>query len=239
MVELGEQRPLMLLCPLALRDIDIDAHDPLRTAIAVVGNEDARIDPPNLATRANNTIIHAVLVRPLSENEPAKLFQPRHILMVHTGYPLLACDLGRAIGEAMDGRIARRYLHPLRIDVVGEAADQRGLLGKRELQGALGQRQLGCLALGDVSRQPFDPQQSACGVEFALCRLLQPNLPAVRSAKPEAQSIGCVVGAKLMNMGFEALAVVGVDPTEELIAVRTANRVSLVSENATRVVAAS
>ena len=57
MVKLGIHCAMMFLRSFALGDINIDAHHPLRTAIAVVGNKAARIDPPNLAARPNNAII--------------------------------------------------------------------------------------------------------------------------------------------------------------------------------------
>ena len=49
-IEFSIQGALMLLCSLALGDINVDAHHPLRAAITVVRNENARIDSPNFAT---------------------------------------------------------------------------------------------------------------------------------------------------------------------------------------------
>ena len=48
-VELGNQYALLILRSFALGDINVDAHHPLRAAIATVQNKAARVDPPNVA----------------------------------------------------------------------------------------------------------------------------------------------------------------------------------------------
>ena len=60
MVELGHQHLLVLLRPLALGDIDVDAHHPFREAVAAVRNETARLDPPHLASGSDNAILDVV-----------------------------------------------------------------------------------------------------------------------------------------------------------------------------------
>ena len=75
-------------------------------------------------------------------------------------------------------------------------------------------------ALSDVSRQSLDAQEPPCGVELALCRLLQPHLPAVRTAEAEIQGIRRVVGAELANVRLEGRAIVGMDPPEEIVVPR-------------------
>jgi hypothetical protein len=41
MVELGKQSALLVLCPLSLRDIDVDADQACWASVAAVGNEAA------------------------------------------------------------------------------------------------------------------------------------------------------------------------------------------------------
>ena len=70
-------------------DVDVDAHHPLRTAVGVVGDEYARIDPPDIAAWQDDAIVQAVLARTLPEGAPAQLVQPRPVLGVHAGLPWL------------------------------------------------------------------------------------------------------------------------------------------------------
>src|SRR5258708_6802986 len=61
MVELSNQYPLVLLCPLTISDVDIDTHHPLRAAVTAVKNKTARFDPPNVAPRPSDTIVRTIL----------------------------------------------------------------------------------------------------------------------------------------------------------------------------------
>src|SRR5262245_47324101 len=139
-VELSKQRTLMLLRSFAVGDIDVNANDALRTAIAVVRHEVARLDPSNLAARTNNSILCTILLPPIAEGAAPELLHAPEVLRVHTGLPLTAFDLGCPIGETVNGCVAFRGLDFFRAGVEREAADEGGFAGHRQLQVALDQR---------------------------------------------------------------------------------------------------
>ena len=94
------------------------------------------------------------------------------------------------------------------------------------------------LALGDVARQALDAQESACGVKFALCRLLQPYLSTVRTDKAETQGIRRIARSKFADARLEARAVVGMDVPEEIVARQTGRAALFKSKNVDGVVVA-
>src|SRR5215831_10144316 len=111
-VELGMQCALVVLCSSSVSDIDVDAHYPLWAPVAAVRDETARLDPSNLAAAGCIGLITVIWVDP--------------------GQPLATCYFGCTLRQAIDGDITLRNLHLLRVDTVGEAADESGLT--RQLQ---------------------------------------------------------------------------------------------------------
>src|SRR5262245_20859210 len=136
----------------------------------------------------------------------------------------------------MDGRVALRDLHDLRVRVIRVTANESRLACQRQLHGALAQGQLGLSALSDISRQALDAREPAPGIELASRRLFQPDLTPVATAKTESQGVCRVAGAELAHLRFEDLAIVGMDLTEEFVA-RTSRSSLVISENASRIVA--
>ena len=80
-VALGE--PILGL--FAVRVIDADAKDPLRTSFAVEGNETACLDPSNLSARPNDTILYAVLAPPIAESLASSKVRSLYVLWVQAG----------------------------------------------------------------------------------------------------------------------------------------------------------
>jgi hypothetical protein len=68
----------------------------------------------------------------------AEFFQPRQVVMVHTGLPFAAHNLASPSWEAMNGCVAGGNLHPLAVGTVCGAADQGSSLCKRQLHVPLG-----------------------------------------------------------------------------------------------------
>src|SRR5262245_6949353 len=89
----------------------------------------------------------------------------------------------------MERRIAFRDLHDLSVGVIRVTANESRLACQRELHGALGQRQLGFSALGDISRQALDTREPAPIIELASRRLFQPDLTSIPTAKAEGQGV--------------------------------------------------
>src|SRR5215470_19380728 len=106
MVELGHQFFLVLLDPLPLGYVNVDANDPLLAPLVIVAYETTRLDPTHLATRTHNPILEAILVPACTKRVIPEVCQPPHVIRVHASQALAPSDLGRALGKAMDGRIA-------------------------------------------------------------------------------------------------------------------------------------
>src|SRR5262249_42339122 len=104
------------------------------------------------------------------------------------------------------------------VGVIGVAANKASLCRQRELHIALRKRQLGTLALCNVTRQTRDPQKPPRRIKLAFCRLLQPYLFAVRTDVAEPLGIGSAVGAEFAQACPESLAVIGMDVLEEIAA---------------------
>ena len=80
MVEFGQQSPLVFLHPFALGYVDANADDALWVSTAAKGNETARLDPSQLATRANDTILYVIFAPALTEGLTAELFYPSYVV---------------------------------------------------------------------------------------------------------------------------------------------------------------
>ena len=180
MVKLGDQDTLALLGPLAFGDIDVDANYPLWAPIAGVGNEAARFDPSNFAS-ANDTILRTVLPPPLAECLLTERTYAITVLWQGSGLPRGARTNIGPFGQAVDGRITLRNLHPICVGVIGVAADEASLCRQSELHVAFSKCQLRVLALANVAGKALDAQEPPGGIKLALCRLLQPYLSAIRA----------------------------------------------------------
>src|SRR5690242_1856072 len=123
-----------------------------------------------------------------------------------------------ALWKAMQHHIAFRDLHDLLVGVIGVTANEGCLASERELHRTLAQSQFGRLALRDVARQALDTQQLAGAIELGSCRLLQPDLPSVSTAKAEGQGIGRIGRAEFTHLGLESLEVIRVDAADEFLA---------------------
>src|SRR5262245_47484308 len=103
MVEFRNQHALVFFGSPARRDIDGNAHHPLRAAVAAVRNETAPLDPPYLAGGAGNAILDAVFPPLLTENAAPQLVHAPQILGVHSGPPFAARGAAAPLGQAMNG----------------------------------------------------------------------------------------------------------------------------------------
>src|SRR5262245_58890365 len=124
---------------------------------------------------------------------------------MHAGQAFAASYLGSTLTKTMEGCVAFRNLHDLRVAVIGVTADERRLSGERELHGALAPSQLGFSALANVSRQALDMQQPAAAIELGSCRLLHPDLAPIPTAKAEGQGICRIVRAQFAYLRVEGL----------------------------------
>ena len=131
------QHPLMFFCSFAFGDINVDAYHTLGLAIPAVRNKVARLDPANLSSRADDTILRAILVPSVAESLAPELLHGRTILGMHTSLPFAALDLGSPVGKAMNRSVAFRDLNFVNGDIECETADAGGLSCKRELHAAL------------------------------------------------------------------------------------------------------
>src|SRR5262249_13501438 len=188
-VELGMQCALVVLCSSSVSDIDVDAHYPLWAPVAAVRDETARLDPSNLAAGADETAFEPVFAPALAERAAAGCIGLITVIWVDPGQPLATCYFGCPLRQAIDGDITLRNLHLLRVDTVGEAADESGLTRQLQLHRALDQSQLSPLPLADCSSWTFDVQWAPRRVKLTPCCLLQPHLIAVRTHKSEGYGI--------------------------------------------------
>ena len=85
----------------ALGDINVDADEAFRASVAIVRDESACLDPPNLSTRANNAIIRFVLWQPLCESLAEKSVKARKIVWMHTGPPVVTPDFRSSFRKTM------------------------------------------------------------------------------------------------------------------------------------------
>src|SRR5262245_14419779 len=151
MVELGQQSALLFLHPLALGDVNADADDSVWVASAAKGKETARLDPSQLACRTRDTILDVIFAPAGSECLTAALFYPSYVVGVHAGQAFTARDLGGAFRKAMDGRIAGRNLHDLRVGVISVGTNKPSLCCQGKLYVAFGQCQFCKFALRNVN----------------------------------------------------------------------------------------
>src|SRR5262249_40000209 len=106
MVELGDQHPLVLLRALARGDIDVYAHPPVRAAVAAVGDEAARLDPPDLSGGADDAIFGAVLPAMLAKGTAPQLLYTRKVLGMHAVLPHAERRQAGPLGQPVNGRVA-------------------------------------------------------------------------------------------------------------------------------------
>src|SRR5262245_21766602 len=238
MVELRNKRALLFLHPFPFGHVNADADDSVRASFTVIGNETAGLNPAHLATSTNDAVLYAIFAPARTERLAAELFHPPYVVWMHASQAFAASYLDSVLGKAVNGRIAFRNLHDLRVGVVRVTADESRLSCQRELHGALAQSQLGFLALGNISRQAFDAQELVRAVELASRSLLQPDLASVPTAKAEIQGIGRVARTQFAYLRLEGLAIIGVDLPEEFVAQRVGRSKLVVSENASGIVAA-
>src|SRR5262249_14426814 len=90
MIELGIQYALLFLCTLARSGINVDAYCAPGVAVAVVRNENARLDPANLAPRSNNAIFPTIFLLPLAIGEAPERSQPHGARSMYTELPVAA-----------------------------------------------------------------------------------------------------------------------------------------------------
>jgi hypothetical protein len=86
------------------------------------------------------------------------------VFWMNSGSPIVAADFFSSLGQAVDGRIARRNLHPLRGDVERKRSNQGELASEGKLQVALGQRARCLFPLCDVARNPKQLKGPAIGI---------------------------------------------------------------------------
>ena len=162
-VEFSNQQMLLLLHLLPLGYVDADTEHPLRVAVACVRDETARLDP-TLHASTIDTILHAIFAPARIKGLAPGLFHLPYVVGMHVSQALAARYLGRALWKAVNGRIALRNLHDLRVGVIRVAADASRLPRQSELQVALGQLSLCLFAVGDVARNPKKLNSPTVGV---------------------------------------------------------------------------
>ena len=79
---------------------------------------------------ADNAILSANFTPSLPESLAPEHSQSLNVIWVHAGEPNTAGDLGGSLGITLDGRIARRNLHYLSVDIIRIAPDEAGLAGQ-------------------------------------------------------------------------------------------------------------
>ena len=86
-----------------------------------------RLNPTQLAARANDTILHAIFAPAFTERLAAEPFYPSYIVGVHASQALAACYLVGVFGKTVDGRLTGGNLHNLRVDVIRVGANEASL----------------------------------------------------------------------------------------------------------------
>ena len=94
---------------------------------ATKGKETARLNPSQLAAGTSDTILYFIFAPALTECLAAELFYPGNVVGVHASQVFAACYLGGAFRKTVDGRIAIRNLHDLRIGVIRVGANEANL----------------------------------------------------------------------------------------------------------------
>jgi len=150
MIELGQQSTLLFLHPFALGYVNADADDSEWVSFAAKGKETARLDPTQLTTRTNDTILDLVFAPAVTERLAAQLLHPSYVVAVHASQAFAACYFGSAFRKAVDGRIPARNLHDLRVGVIRVGANETSLCCQGELYVALGQCLLRLFAFSNV-----------------------------------------------------------------------------------------
>src|SRR5262245_33856990 len=150
MVELGQQSALLFLDPFALGYVNADAHDSVWAPFAVKGKETARLDPSQLASRTNDTILYVVFAPASTECLTAGLFYPSYVVGMHTGQAFATRYLGGNFRKAVDRSITSRDSHDLCIGVISVGANEPSLGCQGKLYVALGQCLFRLFALCNV-----------------------------------------------------------------------------------------
>src|SRR5215510_11145038 len=151
MVELSQQSALLFLHPLALGYVNTDAHDSVWMSCTAEGKETACLHPSQLAVRSNDPILDVIFAPAGTECLTAGLFYPSSVVRVHARQALAARYLGSAFRKTVDGRIAGRNLHDLRVGVISVGTNEASLCCQSKLYVALGQCLFRLFALGNVN----------------------------------------------------------------------------------------
>src|SRR6185436_17425366 len=138
-VKLGDQQALLLLGPLALGYVDIDADYAFRTLVAIVDDEGAGLDPTNLIARPYNPILHVVLALPFSNGLVQDRIVLGEIVGLHARSPIVAPYCAGPFREAVHGGAPWRNLYPRGGNVECVVAHEGCLFNECEV----------CIAFGD------------------------------------------------------------------------------------------
>ena len=150
MVQFGQQSALLFLHAFALGYVNADADHSVGLTCTAEGDETARLDPSQLATRTNDTILDIVFAPALTKRLAAGPFHPSYVVGVHARQAYAAGYLGRPFRKAVDGRIAFRNLHDLRVGIIRVGTNQASLCCQSKLYFALGQCLFCLFALSNV-----------------------------------------------------------------------------------------
>src|SRR5262245_3026755 len=123
MVKLSKQDALLLLHPLAVGHIDVNTIHPLWLSIAVVRNELARLDLPDMST-PHNVILRGICAPPFTESLVPQRLYSSTVLKVHTFLPSAEWDFGRPFGQTMKCRVTFRYAYLFRVEIKPVGADE-------------------------------------------------------------------------------------------------------------------
>src|SRR5262249_64482 len=118
---------------LAVGDIDADAYDSLWASFPVIRNAPTCLDPFLLPAWANNSVLPAIFRPPLMYRFTAGQHHLPNVIDVVALHDSLPIYLSRPLPEPVNGCVARRNLDVFRVDVVGEAADERRAASELEL----------------------------------------------------------------------------------------------------------
>ena len=92
-----------------------------------------------LATGSNDAILYLIFAPTLTERLIAEPVYPSYVVRVRASQAFGTCYLGGAFRKAVDGRIAVRNLHNLRVGVIRVGTNHGSLCCEGKLYVALGQ----------------------------------------------------------------------------------------------------
>src|SRR5262245_6062034 len=158
-------------------------------------------------------MIYAVLAPPFTESFAPSEIRLLYVQWMYAGEALGACDFGRPLWKAVDGRVALRNLHLFLVTIIRKATNASSPSGESELRVTFQQGLLGQLPLRDIDivAENADWFAGRLVIDGAPCSRNPANLPVrADDAKLEVE---CLVASDgRISPRFDRFDVIRMDP---------------------------